>query len=270
MKIQAVRLAYFSPTKTTKMILKNIAEGIRVDIVKHIDVTLPDGDRYDFSEMKEDELLVVGAPVYAGRVPEIAVQRFQRLKSTGSPAVIVVLYGNREFEDALLELSDIAVSAGFIPVAGGAFVGEHSFSTESVPLAAGRPDAADIWHARKFGASIGKYLHDMYDLRDIPLLKLPGNRPFREHGILPKISPVTENDRCAACEACASVCPSGSITIDETSKTNVETCILCCACVKECPGNARVIKDPMVKKIIEWLRTNAAKRKEPEMFLCDT
>ena len=89
MKIQAVRLVYFSPTRTTKAILESIAEGISVDVVEHIDVTLPDADRHDFAEMAEDELLVIGAPVYAGRIPEIAVRRFQGLKSNGNPAVII-------------------------------------------------------------------------------------------------------------------------------------------------------------------------------------
>ena len=247
-KIQTVRLVYFSPTRTTKAILDSIAEGIGVDVVKHIDVTLPDSDRHDFSEMKEDELLVIGAPVYAGRIPEIAVRRFQRLKSNGNPAVIVVLYGNREYEDALLELSDLAASAGFVPVTGGAFIGEHSFSSASIPLAKGRPDTADLRCAREFGASIGEYLQSIRSLWDIRSPKLPGNRPFREHVKHPKTSPVTENDRCTACGTCVSACPTGSISINETSSTDAETCILCCACVKVCPENARVLKDSFIGK----------------------
>jgi ferredoxin len=270
-KIRTVRLAYFSPTKTTKAILEAIAEHMRVNVVERIDLTFPEADRRDFPEMVEDGLLVVGAPVYAGRIPEIAVRRFQRLKSNGNPAVLVVLYGNREYEDALLELSDLATAAGFIPVAGGAFIGEHSFSTGCIPLAKGRPDAADIRRAQEFGASIDQYLQNVQSLRDIRSLKLPGSRPFREHVSLPKTSPVTENNSCTACGTCASACPTGAISIHETSSTNVETCILCCACVKVCPENARAFKDPFIGKIIEWLHVQTAIRKEPEMFLgCDS
>ena len=267
MKIQKARLVYFSPTKTTKAILENIAEGIRADAAKHIDVTLPNVDRHNFPEMEDDELLVIGAPVYAGRIPEIAVGRFQKLKSKGNPAVVVVLYGNREYEDALLELSDIATAAGFLPIAGGAFIGEHSFSTESTPLAKGRPDASDIRCARKFGSSIGQLLQSVQSLREIRSLKFPGNRPFKEHANLPKTSPVTGNDRCTACGTCVAACPTGSISINETSSTNVETCILCCTCVKVCPENARDLKDPNICKIIEWLHVTTAMRKEPQVFL---
>ena len=42
-----------------------------------------------------------------------------------TPAVLVVVYGNRAYDDALLELSDIATGAGFVPLAAGAFVGEQ-------------------------------------------------------------------------------------------------------------------------------------------------
>jgi len=267
MEIQKARLVYFSPTQTTKRILESIAEGIGVIAVERVDVTLPETAREGFMKMKGDEVLIIGAPVYAGRLPEKAVQRFQGLKSNGNPAVVVVLYGNREIEDALLELHDLAKEAGFIPVAGGAFIGEHSFSSASIPLAEGRPDQADIHVARQFGKSIGIYLRSIRSLQDVGALKVPGSRPFREHIVHPKVSPETDKDRCAACEACASVCPTNSISIEETAKTDAETCILCCACVRECPEGARALKDPLIGMIIEWLKANTVQRKEPEVFI---
>jgi ferredoxin/flavodoxin len=266
MKISAIRLLYFSPTGTTKVVLENIAAGLCAEMVNHVDVTLPDADRHAFLEMKDDELLVVGAPVYAGRIPEIAAQRFQKMRSRGNPAVLVVVYGNREFEDALLELSDLAQASGFVPVAGGAFIGEHSFSTKSTPLAEGRPDASDIRKAREFGVSIGQLLQNIQNIGEIRPPKLPGNRPFRGPSILPKVSPVVDKDRCTACGNCAAVCPTGSICIKETSCTRAETCVLCCACIKTCPARARALKDPTIAQIIGWLQAIAANRKEPEVF----
>ena len=111
MEIEKVRLVYFSPTGTTKTVLENMAAGIGAGTVEHFDVTLPGAGQPDFPEMSNNNLLIIGAPVYAGRIPEIAVQRFQKLKSNKSPAVIVVLYGNREIEDALVELADLAARA---------------------------------------------------------------------------------------------------------------------------------------------------------------
>lgn len=99
----------------------------------------------------EGELCVIVTPVYGGRVPALALQRLQRLKGNGAPAILVVVYGNRDYEDALLELRDTAISLGFVPLTAGAFIGEHSYSTPELPIAAGRPDTDDLQQAREFG-----------------------------------------------------------------------------------------------------------------------
>jgi ferredoxin len=247
-------------------VLESIASGIGAALIERADVTLPAGQMENFGEIKDDEMLVIGAPVYAGRLPETALQRFRGIKSLGSPAVLVVLYGNREYEDALLELSDLVCAAGCVPVAAGAFIGEHSFSTPAIPLAKGRPDADDVGSARAFGESIAAHLKLVPSLKEIQPLQLPGNRPFRDRPRLPVTSPDLEEDRCTACGACAAVCPTGSIIIGEKADTKADTCILCCACVRACPETIRRLKDPRVGAIIEWLRSNTSRRKEPEHF----
>lgn len=57
--------------------------------------------------------------------------------------------GNRNYDDALIELRNILEQDGFRTVAGGAFVSEHSFSKT---LAAGRPDAKDLASMQEFGS----------------------------------------------------------------------------------------------------------------------
>ena len=266
MKILSVRLAYFSPTGTTRTVIEHIAQGIGIEVVEALNFNSPQSGVNDYEVIDKDTLLVIGAPVYAGRIPPIAIERFQCLKANGAPVVLVVLYGNREFEDALLEFSDFTVSAGFVPIAGGAFIGEHSFSTPSVPLSKGRPDREDIRRAREFGGAIRDYLRNLRNVRDIRPPEFPGNRPFKEHPEFPAISPVTDSTRCTACGVCIEACPSESIAIESMSETNAATCILCCACIKTCPENARGLEDPFARKIIEWLSANTMKRKEPEVF----
>lgn len=267
MEIEKVRLVYFSPTGTTKTILEYLAAGVGADTVEHFDITLLGAGQPNFPEMNNKDLLIIGAPVYAGRIPEIAVQRFQKLKSNKSPAVIVVLYGNREIEDALVELVDLATNAGFVPVAGGAFIGEHSFSSETSPIAEGRPDTTDVRIAHEFGRKIGNLLKSARRIEDIRIPDFPGNRPYRELVQFPPTSPVTENSRCAQCEACIPVCPVSAISLSDVIFTDKEKCILCCACIRACPENARIINDPFIEKIVEWLHAHAAERKEPEVFM---
>ena len=134
-----------------------IAAGFKAEAVLDIDLTLPDSIRFNESGKEiriDDGLTVIGVPVYAGRVAPEAAKRIRQFKANGTPAVLVVLYGNREFEDALKELRDLAVQAGFRPIAGGAFIGEHSFADSKFPIARRRPDQKDIEKCSKFGALI--------------------------------------------------------------------------------------------------------------------
>ena len=68
MEIKQVKLVYFSPTGTSRTVLESIAQGIAVEDVEHIDLTLPEGARQTISPFS-DELVIVGAPVYGGRLP---------------------------------------------------------------------------------------------------------------------------------------------------------------------------------------------------------
>ena len=69
-----------------------------------------------------------------------AMERIRMFKGNATPVIPVVVYGNRDYEDALKELSDALSAQGFVPVSAGAFIGEHSYSRKDMPIAAGRPD----------------------------------------------------------------------------------------------------------------------------------
>ncbi|MDY6968424.1 MAG: 4Fe-4S binding protein [Spirochaetota bacterium] len=266
MNINTIKLVYFSPTKTTQKVVESIAQSIGVEAVEQFNLTSPESITIEFDEMK-DELVIIGAPVYAGRIPIDAVKRLQRLKGNNTPAVIVVVYGNREYEDALVELKDIAIELGFKPIAGGAFIGEHSFANEITPIAKGRPDSKDLEKAGEFGRIIKKKTESIQTLNDLPQLQVTGNHPYKERAKLPKVSPVTLESLCVKCKKCITVCPTAAITLDDVITTNSGVCILCCACVKNCATNARVMEEPQIIKIAEWLNKNFRERKEPEFFI---
>ena len=266
MNIEKVISVYFSPTGTTKKILEGIIHGFHADRVEHIDLTLPAAKTVDFA-IKQNDLTIIGAPVYAGRIPGIAAQRLKKLKANKTPAVIVVVYGNRAYEDALLELSDLVKEAGFIPVAAGAFIGEHSYSTTATPIAIGRPDEEDLIEARDFGARIKKKLEGIQSLDEIATLPLPGNFPYRDVVAWPAMSPVILDNLCNLCGVCAAVCPTSAITVDTAVVTDKNLCIHCCACVKSCPIQARVMEEPLIKDIAKWLSSTFVERKMPDIFV---
>jgi ferredoxin len=268
MVMNSLRLLYFSPTGTTRKVLEAIAEGLGVDKPKHIDLTSP-GTRTGRGRKIQGGLTIIGVPVYTGRVALEAVRGLQRFKAHDTPAVIVVVYGNREYEDALLELRNIAVESGFMPIAGAVFIGEHSFSTEGTPIAQGRPDADDLDRARSFGTMVQKKISNIESLRNVPPLAVPGNFPYRERGPTRATSPETSDALCIRCGKCAEVCPVATITLQEDSvTTDKERCTLCCACVKNCPSGARRLQDPQLTQFIrEKLSVMCSNRKEPEFYL---
>jgi ferredoxin len=269
MDIKQVKLIYFSPTGTTQKVLESIAKGITVEDVEHVNVTLPEGAQQTIPTFS-DELVIIGAPVYGGRLPTDAVNRFKQLKASKTLAILIVVYGNREFEDALLELKYLAIELGFNPIAGGAFIGEHSFATKDVPIANGRPDSLDVQKAMELGSKIKDKVTALQS-PDVQMdLEIPGKFPYEAGGAKSMaVSPATKEDTCTVCGTCASICPTAAISINGSVATEIELCIRCCACIKNCPTGARVMEDSMWKNIANWLNENCSTRKEPQIFGID-
>lgn len=252
-------LIFFSPTGTTKTILENIAKGIggqpkiydTTPACSDINITVNEG------------VAVFGIPVYAGRVPIIAAERIKNIKGDNIPAVIVAVYGNRDYEDALVELRDIISKAGFKVIAGGAFVGEHSYSSKEKPIAINRPDDNDKHVAFNFGKEIAQKLAQ----GDLSTPYMKGNAPYKERIGIKGATPVTKFNICKLCGTCSTVCPTDAITINTKVISNPEKCIMCCACIKKCPKQARYIATKATLERIEMLYKNCQLRKEPEIFI---
>lgn len=259
-----LHLIYFSPTGTTRRIVEQVALGIKAPITEQHDLTL---NSAGIDTKLTEGIAIIGVPVYAGRMPEICLQRMEKLSADQIPAVLVVLYGNREFEDALVELRDFARSKGFIIKAAAAFVGEHSYSTATHPVAANRPDQDDLDKARQFGEAIAQSLQEGH-LSPEPVI--PGSVPYRERPPLGGISPSLIQERCTRCGTCITICPTNVITLTDHIVTDAAGCIMCCACVKNCLEKARILDHPMLNARREMLTTQYSVRKEPLIIIVST
>ena len=266
MEFKNVKMVYFSPTKTTQKVLESIANGIGIEKVKHFDLTCPQNIEQTIAPFS-DEIVIIGAPVHAGRLPEAAVQRFKQLRANNTLAIIVVVYGNRDFDDALLELKNLVIESGFTPIAGGAFVGEHSFSTEETPIAKGRPDSLDIQNTMEFALKIKDKIKSLSTSQVQIDLEIPGKFPYKDKMPPNKVAPIVDKTLCNLCGICIDVCPTGAILLEESIITKTELCIRCCACVKSCPNEARVVEDSAWKAIGAKLNANCSTRKEPQIFI---
>ncbi len=271
---KAIKTFYFSATGATKKIADAIAGELAkrfgVQSVGNVDFTLPEGRKEPASFSRQD-IVVAGVPVYAGRVPNVLLKYLNTIHGNGALAVAVVAYGNRHYDDSLVEWRDILKSRGFQVVAAGAFIGEHSFSKI---LGGDRPDAQDMACVKAFARRIFEKLAASHGRAET--LSVPGNQPYQPYyrpkdkdgnpASILKVVPKTSID-CISCGLCASLCPMGSIDADDPSRIT-GICIKCCACIKNCPVAAKYFDDANFlwhKKELEVAFSSP--RREPEFFL---
>ncbi len=263
MNITKIRTIFFSPTGTSKKVVKAIAEGGKMpDDVNELDLTYPGYNQEVV--IAGDELAIIGVPVYGGRVAPLARERLKAIRGNNSPAVIVVVYGNREFDDALIELRDIVAAQSFSVVAAGAFIGAHSFSSARVPIAEGRPDKIDFSVAGEFGAKVMERIR--ISATEPGSLQVPGDVPYLDGMKKLPFTPQINTEECTQCEICISSCPAGAISLDTSIEIEPQKCTFCCACIKDCPEDAITIAAPPLMEKAEWLHTNCRERKEPQLF----
>ena len=251
MERKKVWAVYFSATDTTKKIVLTIAdEAARLLGAEREDYDFtPPGMRENGFAAGKDDLVIFGTPVYAGRVPNVLLKYLATIQGNGALAVPVVLFGNRNFDDGLIELRDILENTGFHTVAAAAFVGEHSFSKT---LAAGRPDADDMKEALAFAGKIAEKVKGLPEGEAPAPVEVDGvPHPYRGYyqprdrkGVSIDIRKVKSlvSDACDDCKICADVCPMGSIS-HENVREYTGICIKCGACIKKCPKQARYYED---------------------------
>ena len=238
----------FSPTGGTQKVTDYIAEGF-------------EGSCIDYSLLKQEEMtfekedfVIFAIPSFSGRVPKTASERIGALNGNGAKCAIVVVYGNRAYEDTLLELKNVVKESNFVPVAGAAVLAEHSIARK---VAAGRPDADDREELKSFG----KQIFDQLDrLKEV---EVPGNEPYRAYGAAAMEPQPTK--QCNGCGICITECPVQAI--DSDYRANPEVCISCMRCVSICPGQNRKAKEEMQNMICEKLSVFEEVRKANEFFL---
>lgn len=248
---------FFSPTRTNERSAGAMAEVLSKslgDKVKSLNFTDP--DNVTDVHMTKDDFAVFAAPVYGGRVYKGAMERFSHVRGNGTPCIAAVTYGNRDFDDALLELCDDLKARGFVPLGAFALIGEHTYGT----IQEGRPDKNDL----KMTADKTKEVLEKLKSGDLSQAQPTGNRPYREGGNGGKFHPHTDRESCIGCGICKSLCPERAID-DDFNAIN-DRCIACFACVKGCPVGAKRLGEGYDEFATEFSK-KLAQRKENQYFI---
>ena len=241
--------AIFSPTGGTLTVADSLSVGMQVS---RIDLCAP------VQELPLFTPLMAVLPVYGGRLPAVAVERLRNIKGQGQAAVAVVVYGNRAYEDALLELQQELTNCGFTVIAAAAFIAEHSIVRS---IAQGRPNVED----KDCAASFAKAVAAKIAAGDKSPVTVSGNYPYKDLPKMPVVPLTTE--ACGGCGRCARICPVGAIPANAPHTTDASKCILCMRCVAACPRRARLMPPPALEMMTQRLNAVASEPKLPEVFI---
>ncbi|MBQ4089785.1 MAG: EFR1 family ferrodoxin [Clostridia bacterium] len=249
--LKTVDFYYFSPTGGTKkaggILASGITESVNENNLANKEINAPSSD-----------VVIIAAPVFAGRIPALVVDKISKLNGAGKKAITAVVYGVRAYDDALLELNDAMKNSGFDVIASAALVAQHSMVPE---IGAGRPDESDIAEICQFAKNVLKTIESGKTGNPV----VPGNRPYKD-GMKVSATPLSLPG-CTACGYCASICPVEAISI--TAKkitTDINKCMLCMACVANCPERSRILPPPMQAGLAERLGVFKDVRRENEFF----
>ncbi len=247
---------YFSATGTTRICVDSLCQGFGAEI--DASVNLADDFNVSFPELTAEDIVVVAAPVYGGRLPAGVDDALERLGGNAAVAVAIVVYGNRDYDDALLELTDILHRCGFRIAGAGAFIGQHSIFPK---VAKSRPDMADRQSLIKFGEDCRDAVIKGFDPDNVPYIK--GNRPYKKSAGAPLYPKAKEAD-CARCGRCVDKCPVGAIPADAPFITDTTRCISCGRCISVCSKGARHHSGFTYSLIGIIFKAAFSKRKEPQ------
>lgn len=241
---------YFSPTGGTKKTVQFIGEKFQES--QDIDIS----QEIRSYQMEKNDFCIVGVPSFGGRVPDIAIRRLKQLQGKDTPVLLVVTYGNRAYEDTLIELKDTLEKQGFICVGAMSIISEHSIVPK---FGAGRPNQDDFHE-------IEEYIQQFKERLVLPYspIEVPGNHPYKEFHTIP-MHPKTNSD-CQNCGLCAKLCPVNAIPKENPTLTDHDQCISCMRCVKICPKHARSLSSLKLMAVEQKLKKSCSTTKKNEFF----
>jgi len=247
----------FSPTGGTKKTAEAITSSWAAS-VETVDLTDPNMDFSEYRILPED-IVLIALPSYGGRVPGLAAERLSKINGNSAKCVLLCVYGNRAYEDTLVEMEDIAEKCGFTVIAAVSAIAEHSIMHQ---FASGRPDKSDKEQLALYARTI---IEKIKSASPNGRLQIPGNRPYKKSGGIGLVPKATKE--CVGCGLCAEQCPAKAIDRKKLQSADSGKCISCMRCVVKCPHSARKVNGAMVSAATMAMKKVCSIRKECELFI---
>ena len=191
MECKQVWGVYWSATGNTRRVVERLAAGLADGLgqgCRMVDLT-PQNARAQPRQFRAGDLVVVGLPTYAGKLPnKILPDVRTKLRGGGALAVGVVTFGNRSFDNALAELCVTLETDGWgRPAAGGRLCprcGGAGARPGGAPRPGGRARGRRrcLLRAQGDGRPAGQVSQGQATDRSGPVLRLRGLCPGLSHG----------------------------------------------------------------------------------------
>lgn len=253
LKYEKLSKIYFSPSGTTEKIVTEIAKNFKISQKNYDLLSFDDEKEFD------NELTIIGIPVFNGRIPKTACERLSKMRAKNTKAIVVLNYGNMDYGDALLELTELLKERGFEIIGVATTVSQHSQFAE---IARNRPDANDIRKINEFSQDIIKKLESNAKNE----IFVSGYKPYHEY-TTPDFEIKCDEDKCIQCMDCFYTCPEDAIAEESPMKTNLEDCTSCSTCINVCSEGARSFSGPKYYMEYQNAIEDSIERKEAEFYL---
>ena len=175
--------------------------------------------------MQPDDILVIGIPVFSGRIPTPCLTQIKSLQGSHTPAIAVAVYGNRDYDDAcwnckIFEQQDSAQSV-------------QQRSLLSIPSLQRLRRAAGCRGSLKKLTNFQRLCAER--LKKLARILWKPNYKIKGESTLPGDSNVSHQAfgeyKMYRCGVCARICPVHAIDSANPRKTDRSLCISCTACI---------------------------------------
>lgn len=243
---------YFSPSGTTEKIVNEVAKNFNMNR-ENYDLLSCNGKK-EF----ENELVIIGIPVFNGRIPKLACKKLKKMKGHNTKAIVILNYGNVDYGDALLELTELLKENNFEIVGIATTVSQHSQFNE---LGHNRPDEKDLSKINEFSKKIIEKLKNNSENE----IFVSGYKPYQEY-TKPTFTVNCDEDSCVECMDCVYTCPEEAISDLTPTQTNLNDCTRCSTCINVCSENARSFGGDDYYHEMENTIMDNLERSEPEFY----
>ena len=250
---------YFSAKGTTQKCADYISGIVDTETVSQnlLNIITP-----NHLELAANDVLILSMPVYGGYIPHHCIDMVKQIKGKNTPAIILAVFGNRHFDNALIQMQDLVEANGFKVIAAGAFLAEHSIFPS---IATGRPDAGDYGFMKEFAEKCRAILSsDSWHDKNLTVPGLKDYDPSTFKGV--PFHP-DGNNSCTNCQKCVNICPMQAISSSDPKETDDKKCISCGACISYALLRLEIIILLPIKQLKLLLSLNVKRKNTPLLIL---